>query len=61
MNYCLKEKNTTAADYREFKDDNYKIEIMKKTDNKYLFDTFYKDFNNYYNLIKKKKKKIMIK
>lgn len=57
MNYCLKEKNNTAEDYREFKDDNYKIEILKKTDNKYLFDTFYKDYNNYYNLIKKKEEK----
>ena len=57
MNYCLKEKKNTAADYKECNDDNYKIEIKTKTDNKYLFDTFYKDYNTYYNQIKKKEEK----
>ena len=57
MNYCLQEKKNTALDYLEFHDDNYKMEMKKKSDNKDLFDIFYKDYNIYYNQIKKKEEK----
>ena len=57
MNYCLQEKKNTALDYLEFHDNNYKMEMKKKSDNKDLFDIFYKDYNIYYNQIKKKEEK----
>lgn len=57
MNYCLQEKKNTALDYLEFHENNYKMEMKKKSDNKDLFDIFYKDYNIYYNQIKKKEEK----
>ena len=57
MNYCLKEQENTAKDYREGHNENFKMEIKKKLDNKSLFDIFYKDYNTYYNKLKKKEEK----
>ena len=54
INHCLKEKEATFKSYKECHDDNYRIEIKKKLDNKNLFDIFYKDFITYSKEIKKK-------
>lgn len=54
INHCLKEKEATFKSYKECHDDNFRIEIKKKLDNKNLFDIFYKDFITYSKAIKKK-------
>ena len=54
LNYCLKEKEATIKSYKECHDDNYKIEIKKKIDNRNLFDIFYNDYVTYYKRIKSK-------
>jgi hypothetical protein len=38
LNYCLKEKEATIKSYKECHDDNFRIEIKKKIDNRNLFD-----------------------
>ena len=54
LNFCLKEKEATIKAYKECHDDNFKIEIKKKIDNKNLFDIFYKDYITYYKRLKSK-------
>ena len=54
INHCLKEKEATYRSYKECHDDNFRIEIKKKLDNKNLFDIFYKDFMAYSKTIKAK-------
>ena len=57
LNYCLKEKEATIKSYKECHDDNFKIEIKKKIDNKNLFDIFYNDYVTYYKRLKSKTNK----
>ena len=54
LNYCLKEKEATIKSYKECHDDNFRIEIKKKIDNRNLFDIFYKDYVTYYKRLKSK-------
>ena len=54
LNFCLKEKEATIKSYKECHDDNFKIEIKKKIDNRNLFDIFYKDYITYYKKLKSK-------
>ena len=57
INYCLKEKEATIKSYKECHDDNFKIEIKKKIDNRNLFDIFYNDYVTYYKRLKSKTNK----
>ena len=57
INHCLKEKEATFKSYKECHDDNFRIEIKKKLDNKNLFDIFYKDYITYSKTIKSKTSK----
>ena len=57
INHCLKEKAATLRSYKDCHDDNFRIEIKKKLDNKNLFDIFYKDFITYSKTIKAKSTK----
>ena len=57
INHCLKEKAATLKSYKDCHDDNFRIEIKKKLDNKNLFDIFYKDFITYSKTIKAKSTK----
>ena len=57
MNYCLKEQEANVKASNESNHENYIMEIYKKNENKTLFDIFHKDYNTYYNRIKKKEEK----
>jgi hypothetical protein len=50
----LKEKEATFKSYKDCHDDNYRIEMKKKLDNKNLFDIFYKDYITYSKTLKSK-------
>ena len=54
MNQCLKGEEKKYILYRESNDDNYKIEMNKKLENKKLFEIFNKEYNTYYNKIQMK-------
>ena len=54
LNFCLKEKEATIKSYKECNDDNFKIEMKKKLDNRNLFNIFYKDYITYYKRLKSK-------
>lgn len=54
INHCLKEKEATFKSYKDCHDDNYRIEMKKKLDNKNLFDIFYKDYITYSKTLKSK-------
>ena len=49
INHCLKQKETKIKEYKECSDDNYRIEMKQKMDNRNLFDIFHKDYLTYYN------------
>ena len=55
MNYCLKEHEATIKAKHECNNDNFKIEMKTKLDNKNLFDIFYNDYNTYSNKLQVKK------
>lgn len=57
INHCLKEKEATFKSYKDCHDDNFRIEIKKKLDNRNLFDIFYKDYITYSKTLKSKTSK----
>jgi hypothetical protein len=54
LNQCLKGEEKNYMINRETNDDNYKIEMKKKLENKKLFEIFYKEYNTYYHKLQMK-------
>jgi hypothetical protein len=54
LNQCLKGEEKNYMLNRETNDDNYKIEMKKKLENKKLFEIFYKEYNTYYHKLQMK-------
>ena len=57
MNYFLKEQEATIKGRKQSDRENIIVEFHKKKENKSLFDIFFRDYNIYYNSIKKKEEK----